>query len=125
MELSLYRIILFGKDITRLKHFYTSNFGFVVAEEIVDEWVVLKTGEIEIALHKIGKEYINNQKDFSADNNIKLVFRISDDLHLFRKKLIENNVVIQEIKSFPGISSLFCDGQDCEGNVFQLEQKLS
>ena len=125
MELSLYRIILFGKDITRLKHFYTSNFGFVVAEEIVDEWVVLKTGEIEIALHKIGKEYINNQKDFSADNNIKLVFRISDDLHLFRKKLIKNNVVIQEIKSFPGISSLFCDGQDCEGNVFQLEQKLS
>jgi predicted enzyme related to lactoylglutathione lyase len=125
MKLSLYRIILFGKDITRLKHFYTSNFGLVVAEEIGDEWVVLKTGEIEIALHKIGKQYINDESDFTADNNIKLVFRISDDLHSFRKKLIENSVMVQEIKSFPGINSLFCDGQDCEGNVFQLEQKLS
>lgn len=125
MELSLYRIILFGKDINQLKHFYTSNFGFVVAEEIVDEWVVLKTGEIEIALHKIGKEYINNEKDFTDNNNIKLVFRISDNLHSFRKKLIENSVMVQEIKSFPGINSLFCDGQDCEGNIFQLEQQLS
>ncbi|MFZ6000295.1 MAG: VOC family protein, partial [Bacteroidota bacterium] len=59
-----------------------------------------------------------------AESNTKLVFLISHDLPLFRRKLAENGVEIGEVKSFDGINSLFCDGEDPEGNVFQIEQKL-
>lgn len=125
MEASLYRIILYGLQIDKLKNFYLDNFQLLLIEEVKNEWVVLKAGQFEIALHKIGKEYIaGNTEAFTAATNAKLVFSVQGDLKTFRQKLIENGVVMKEIKSFTGTQSLFCDGKDMEGNVFQLEQKL-
>ena len=125
MEISLYRIMLFGLQIEKLKKFYVDNFDFSVIEEIKDEWVVLKAGQFEIALHKIRQEFIKvGEHEFWAESNAKLIFRINSDLSIFRQKLIENGVEVQEIKSFKGFNSLFCDGIDVEGNVFQIEQRL-
>jgi hypothetical protein len=125
MHVSLTRIIIFGQAIDKLKTFYVDNFNLAVIEETKHEWVVLSAGPIEIALHRIGQAYrIENGKDFKADGNIKLVFDIAAGLTQFRQKLVEQGVLMSELKSFAGINYLFCDGEDPEGNVFQLQQSL-
>lgn len=120
--LTLDRIILFGNDIKGLKDFYQSIFKLVLIEEIENEWVVFKAGLIELALHRIGSEYYNDS-NFKAERNTKLVFTITKEMAGFRAELIEKGVQMKEIKSFEGIDFLFCDGEDIEGNVFQLSQK--
>ncbi|MBS1550910.1 MAG: VOC family protein [Bacteroidetes bacterium] len=126
MKFSLGRIIIFGHFIEKLKFFYVENFGFSVIEEITNQWIVLNAGQMELAIHKIGQGYEPNEgEEFRVESNIKLVFYINDNLENFRQRLIEKGVLIGDIKSFDGINSLFCDGEDPEGNVFQIEQKLS
>lgn len=123
MQIALYRIILFGQNIVKLKDFYIENFGFSLVEEIKDEWVVLKAEQMEIAFHKIGAAY-QTAGEFKATSNTKLVFRVETDLADLRERLIGNGVLLGEIKSFEGINSWFCDGEDPEGNVFQLEERV-
>ncbi len=121
MEASLSRVIIFGQAIDKLKAFYVGNFCLPVVEEVEHEWVVLNAGPVEIALHRIGEAYLAEEGGvFRADSNTKLVFELAGNLHIFRQKLIEQGVLMREIKSFAGINSLFCDGEDPEGNVFQL-----
>ena len=125
MGISLYRITLFGLQIEKLKKFYVDNFNCPVVEEIKDLWVVLKAGQFEIAFHKIGQEYIEeSEQNFKVESNSKLVFIINSDLSIFRQNLIDNGVKVKELKSFKEFNALFCDGEDFEGNVFQLEQRL-
>lgn len=126
MKFSLGRIIIFGHFIEKLKFFYVENFGFSVIEEIANQWIVLNAGQMELAIHKIGQGYEPIEgEEFRVENNIKLVFYINGNLENFRQRLIEKGVLIGDIKSFDGKNSLFCDGEDPEGNVFQIEQKLS
>lgn len=121
MTATLSRIIIFGQAIEQLKDFYVDNFDLPVVEEFKDEWVVLRAGAAEIALHKAGNV---GESTFRAQNNTKLVFIVYTDLNLVRQQLIDRGVSIRDVRSFPGISSLFCDGEDPEGNVFQLEQRI-
>lgn len=121
MNVQLNRIIIFANDVEKLKQFYQQHFSFTLIEEIKNEWVVLNTGLIELAFHQIGEAYRNNNDTpFRAESNTKLVFNIFTDIYLFRTKLLQTGVVVQEIKSFPGINYLLCDGEDPEGNVFQI-----
>ncbi len=120
--MKLSRIILFGNDISALKDFYQSIFNFSLIEEIEKEWLVLNAGAIEIAFHRIGESF-RNEDDFRAESNLKMVFSIEEDIEEVRKRLIERGAKMKDIKSFEGIDYLFCDGEDIEGNVFQLSQK--
>jgi len=121
MNLSLNKIILFVQNVELLKLFYQKNFHFELSEEIKDEWVVLKCGNCELALHKAGVI----PKENNETNNVKLVFETTAGLTELREELLRNNVQMKEIKSFDGFPYLFCDGKDAEGNVFQLTQKIS
>jgi len=77
-----------------------------------------------IGLHKIGDAYLNpNKKAFKFDNNTKIVFQINDDLDEVREYFISRNVAMREIKTFDNYDYWLCDGEDPEGNVFQLKQK--
>ncbi|MCZ4224621.1 VOC family protein [Pedobacter rhodius] len=116
------RIILFGNDIDGLKAFYQSIFNFPLIEEIEGEWLVFNSGSLEIAFHKIGESF-RKEIPFKAESNTKLVFSIDKDIEDCRKKLIEKGVKMESVKSFENIDFLFCDGEDIEGNVFQLSQK--
>ena len=124
MEIVLNRIILFGSEINKLVKFYQDHFHFEVIEQDQDQWAVLRAGQIEIAFHKIGAHFIENNKPFKVDNNVKLVVEITGDLKKLRQELLDKNVQLNEIKSFEGINELLCDGQDPEGNKFQLRQQL-
>jgi catechol-2,3-dioxygenase len=117
MNFSLKRIILFVQDIKLLKNFYLHHFGLPVIEEVAGEWVVLKAGPCELALHTIGAGYEHVKTNIT---NTKLVFETTEDIDLLREKLLLVGVPIGEIKTFQGNPSLFCDGTDPEGNVFQL-----
>ncbi|NOT74222.1 MAG: VOC family protein [Cyclobacteriaceae bacterium] len=125
-KFTLGRIIIFGHRVDKLKSFYVENFGFSVTEETKDQWIVLNAGNVEIAIHKIGSGYEpKNGEQFRVESNTKLVFYINDNLEDFRQQLIDKGVAMKEIKSFEGVKSLFCDGEDPEGNMFQIEQRLS
>lgn len=124
MELSLYRIILFGDRIDRLKDFYIEYFKLELVTEIKGEWVVLKSGQIEIALHKIGSAY-RTSGTFKTDSNTKLVFRVNRDLKALREMFLAKEVPVQEIISFPETNTLCFDGEDPEGNIFQLEATVA
>ncbi|HQQ99065.1 MAG TPA: hypothetical protein PLX35_17460 [Cyclobacteriaceae bacterium] len=125
MPLTLSRIILFGHQLGKLKSFYVDHFGFSVVEEIPDQWIVLKARATELALHKVGREYEpSNGQPLVGVSNAKLVFTIADGIETFGQRLAADGIEIGPVKSFPGIPSLFCDGKDPEGNVFQIEQRL-
>jgi predicted enzyme related to lactoylglutathione lyase len=124
MNVTLSKIILFGKEIEKLKNFYQEHFGFTLVEETRDEWALLNTGNIDLAFHKIGAQYRRHDEPFHADSNTKLVFEVSDDLPVVRENLLQKGVKLRDLKSFPGTNAWFCDGEDPEGNVFQLRQNF-
>lgn len=123
MNLSLNTIILYVKDIENLKNFYAS----ILELEIVEEdsiWVLFKTDVGYIGLHKMGDTYLNKLSDtHKFNNNVKIVFEIEEDINSLRLTLLEKNVSMREIKTFENYDYWLCDGEDPEGNVFQLKQR--
>jgi predicted enzyme related to lactoylglutathione lyase len=124
MTFNLGSIVLFVQDVDKLKAFYVDVFQLVIIEEYPSEWLLLQAGNCSIGLHKIGKEYREEgQKPFKFDNNTKIVFDIEEDIHQTREKLLAKNVLLKEVKTFDGYGYWLCDGEDPEGNVFQLRQR--
>ncbi len=121
MPTTLDSIVLFVKDVAALQHFYTRNFSFTVVEEITNDWVLLLAGNCGIGLHKIGADYVD---DTISETNVKLVFAV-DDIVALQATLLAQQVSIGEIKTYHNYPFLICDGNDAEGNVFQLKQAKS
>lgn len=123
MNAKLDTIILYVKNIQTLKKFYVENFNLKILEE--DEiWVLLNAGTVNIGFHKIGKKYMQQiEPNHQFDNNTKIVFEIDDDLELIRKEFIEKNIPMRELKTFDNYNFWLCDGNDPEGNVFQLKKR--
>lgn len=118
---SMSRLILYVHDVAALKSFYEVHFGLPIVEEIPDEWVVLKAGSIELALHRVGEPY-RHAAAKHVHSNAKMVFSISSGLAELRDKLVASGVNMRELKRYDGFPYLLCDGEDPEGNVFQLSQ---
>ncbi|WP_321782691.1 VOC family protein [Paraburkholderia sp. J94] len=121
MKLSITRLILYVRDVTLLESFYQSHFGLDVIERIPGEWVVLKAGSVEMALHRVGEPY-RDHTGSGCQSNAKLVFHVPAGLADLRTKLIAANVRMREMKRYDGFPYVMCDGCDPEGNVFQLCQ---
>ena len=125
MKMMLDSVIIFGQNIEILKKFYIDILKLSIIEEITSEWVLLDAGNCTIGLHRIGKEFRqeNPNPDFKVNNNTKLVFIVQQDIFELRNSLLHQNVTIREIKTFDNYDFWICDGEDPEGNVFQLKQK--
>ncbi|WP_370469641.1 VOC family protein [Caballeronia sp. SBC2] len=121
MPVLMSRLILYVRDVELLKSFYQIHFGFRVAEEIENEWVVLKAGSIEIAFHRVGEPYRELPKQANT-SNAKIVFSVESGLSALREKLLSAGVRMRDLKRYEGFAQLMCDGEDPEGNVFQLSQ---
>jgi catechol 2,3-dioxygenase-like lactoylglutathione lyase family enzyme len=121
MRISMTRLILYVRDVARLKAFYEAHFGFRVIEEIEHEWAVLQAGQMELALHLVGQKF-RNVPLASISSNAKLVFTVDSGLLELRSKLEKANVPVGEIKRYRGFAFSLCDGRDPEGNVFQLSE---
>ncbi|CAN1722914.1 VOC family protein [Hyphomicrobium sp. 1Nfss2.1] len=122
MSVKLARIILYVQDVERLSEFYRQAFGFPLLQHIAGEWAVLKAGACELALHRVGLPYRDAEGRPGEGSNAKIVFAIDTPIAETREKLIAVGVSIGEIKQYPGLTGLLCDGRDPEGNVFQLAQ---
>jgi len=117
-------IIIFGQNIDRLKRFYIDILKLSLVEEIISEWVLLDAGNCRIGLHKVGKAFRQEKApDFKVSNNTKLIFMVDEDIVELRNSLLHQNVTIREIKTFDNYDFWICDGEDPEGNVFQLKQR--
>lgn len=124
MKMLLDTIILFVRDVEKLKQFYAGVLNLSVIEEDAQQWVLLNAGNANIGLHKIGEHYLEAVSNgYKFDGNTKIVFAIEDDIKLVRQQLLNHNVAMQEVKTFEGYDYLVCDGEDPEGNVFQLKQR--
>lgn len=124
MTVNLNCIILYVQDVERLKMFYQNIFHLDVIEEYPLQWVLLKAGDCTLGLHKIGEQYMDdNTGVFKFDNNSKIVFEIQENISEVRSHLLAQHVAMQEIKTFENYAYWLCDGEDPEGNVFQLKQK--
>ena len=121
MRISMTRLILYVRDVARLKAFYETHFGFRVVDEIDSEWAVLMAGQVELALHLAGKPF-REVSLAPVSSNAKLVFTVDSGLSEFRSKLMKSGLPVGEIKRYPGFAYSLCDGRDPEGNVFQLSE---
>jgi catechol 2,3-dioxygenase-like lactoylglutathione lyase family enzyme len=124
IKVKLDTIILYVQNVDRLKAFYTNVFNLEIVEEYESQWALLDIGNSMIGLHKIGDKYLNaGEGSFKFDNNTKIVFEINEDINEVRRYFISQKVVMREIKTFDNYDYWLCDGEDPEGNVFQLKQK--
>ena len=121
MSIAMTRLILYVRDVTALKSFYQTCFGFDVLEEIEGEWVVLKAGPVELALHLVGRPY-RDRPLAPGSGNAKLVFSMPSGMAALREQLLRAGVQMSAPKRYDGFAYTMCDGQDPEGNVFQLSQ---
>jgi catechol 2,3-dioxygenase-like lactoylglutathione lyase family enzyme len=121
MPVLMSRLILYVRDVELLKSFYQTHFGFPVAEEIENEWAVLKAGDIDMALHRVGEPY-RERPNHPNTSNTKVVFSIDAGLSALREKLLSAGVQMSDLKRYDGFAQLMCDGKDPEGNVFQLSE---
>lgn len=124
MKATLTGIILFVGNVEKLKNFYMENFHLELAEEIEYQWVLLKAGLCELGLHAIGAESTQaDQTPSKLETNTKIVFEIDEDIFAVHRSLKEKHVALTEIKTWDSYPYWICDGEDPEGNVFQLRMK--
>ena len=75
MKLNLNSIILFVQNVDKLKSFYAGILKLDIVKEFKSEWLLLKAGNCDIGLHKIGDQYPDSsQPAFKFGNNTKIVF---------------------------------------------------
>lgn len=126
MKLSLDTIIFYVQNVDRLKKFYTDILGLEIVEDDNSVWVLFRAGNGHVGLHKIGDQYLDKIKEgYKFDSNAKIVFEIQQNINDARQLLIDKHVPMREIKTFENYDSWLCDGEDPEGNVFQLKQRKS
>lgn len=123
MGIVLSRVILYVQDVDRLAAFYQQVFGLPVVEEIKGDWAVLDAGPCQLGLHRVGKAYrVADPASWKVESNAKLVMTIDGPLAKFRAELTAKGVPMGNLKSYPPLTGLLCDGRDPEGNMFQLAE---
>lgn len=123
MTISINRLILYVMDVKLLKAFYLRHFEAPVIEEIEGEWVVFQYGALELGLHLAGPAYrTQSETDDGVYSNAKFVFTVPSGLPELRERLLAGGVAMHNLKRYEGFPMLFCDGEDPEGNIFQLSQ---
>ncbi|WDF56524.1 VOC family protein [Mucilaginibacter sp. KACC 22063] len=123
-KFSLDTIIFYVQNVDLLRAFYSDVFNLHIIEEYESTWALLQAGHCNLGLHKIGAQYWDESKGtFKFDNNTKIVFEIEEDINQVREQLINKGVAMREIKTFDDYAYWLCDGEDPEGNVFQIKQR--
>jgi len=124
MQLQLTSIIIFVKDLVRLEHFYVDLLKLQVEEKIDDQWLLLAAGAMTLGLHKINEEQVDlDRPNVKYHANTKIVFEVKEDLIALREELLARKVKLKNIVTWDNYDYWLCDGEDPEGNVFQLKQK--
>lgn len=126
MKASLSTIVLFVADVSLLRNFYVQHFGLPIVEEIPDSWVLLGADALQLGLHRIGEAYqMPEAAAVHYHSHTKLVFDVNEPLEQIEQQLLAARVVLKPIQQWDGYAYRVLDGEDPEGNVFQLRQRLT
>jgi len=118
----LAQVVLFAKDVDRLRSFYEGVLGLTMIEESPG-WCRLDAGGCVLALHALSAAYAGEIADpphAREDSYLKLCFH-TDDVDAARAALVERGVAMRDVHRFGTVA--FCDGLDPEGNVFQVTSR--
>jgi hypothetical protein len=107
--------MLFVQDVAGVAGFYRDKLGLHPLGEITPEWVEMKTGSCTIALHRVAKPLRERGKP-----SAKIVFGVKD-VQAAKSLLESRGVNMGKINSFSDIQ--ICDGEDPEGNLFQISSR--
>jgi catechol 2,3-dioxygenase-like lactoylglutathione lyase family enzyme len=119
-------VILFAKDMARMRAFYRDVIGLAeVGEGSEEHWLRFDAGGCSLALHAIPREIaasivIEEPPRERSDTPYKVAFQ-TDDVDATRQRLIAQGVSMREPRRFGDM--VFCDGIDPEGNVFQITNR--
>ncbi|MDA0841678.1 MAG: VOC family protein [Planctomycetota bacterium] len=111
------RIILFVKDMPKVTAFYRDTLGLRPIESksySPDEWIEFEAGGCNIALHKASKP--------GGRTRNKFVFYSADPMKV-REELIAAGVKMFKPMVFGSL--VLCDGEDPEGNKFQISTRVT
>ncbi|MEL7004108.1 MAG: VOC family protein [Bacteroidota bacterium] len=95
-----------------------------VVEKIQDEWLLLSAGEVTLGLHGTKKNPDKeSQENIKFHSNTKIIFEVEQDINALRDQLVSKGVKLKDVITWDNYDYWLCDGEDPEGNVFQLKQK--
>jgi hypothetical protein len=117
MTLRINRIIIFARNMKTMTAFYRDKLSLkaLIDPQIpADEWIEFDAGGIRIALHKA---HDSGGKGGCAH---KLCFH-ARDVAKARAALAKKKVKLGPVKTFGALA--LCDGNDPEGNRFQLSNR--
>jgi predicted enzyme related to lactoylglutathione lyase len=120
MVIPLNRIIIFVGDVQKCARFYADAFGFAVlpSDYGETEWMELDTGGCKLAFHKArGPDGPIDSPTGSPMNPHKIVF-FAENVAAARAAVMAKGAVMGDVRQFD--STIVCDGQDPEGNMFQI-----
>ncbi len=109
------RVMLFVQDVPKVAEFYRDKLGLQPLGEITPNWVEMQAGNCTVALHGAAKP-LKERGDASA----KIVFGVKD-VPAGKALLESRGVRMGKIHTFSGID--ICDGEDPEGNLFQISSR--
>lgn len=120
--MKLGQVMVFAKDMKKMRAFYGDALGLTPVEESQDDWVRFDAGGTSFALHALPaaaakKISITEPPRRRADTAIKYTFHVAD-VAAARERLLQKGGHMFDLKHF-GDRTL-CDGMDPEGNVFQI-----
>lgn len=113
MSFKISRIILFSKNVPALAKFYQDVFGLKAKGKGDDSWAEFSAGDVSLALHKGPPPPV-------ARGLPKFVFWCAD-VENTRETLLKKGVSMGKLRIFDDLH--LCDGNDPEGNVFQLSNR--
>ncbi len=119
----LTKVLVFVKDLARMRAFYEGVLGLAVVEEREDN-VRLDAGGALILLHAIPAQHaagiqISDPPKPRSETPLKLIFEV-DDVAATRAKLLDAGAQTRDlVQHDDGHAS--CDCLDLEGNVFRIE----
>jgi len=116
-------VIVFAKDLVKMRAFYEGGLGLKVID-VQEGWVKLEAGGASVALHAIPGDIaatieIADPPAARERTPLKLVFDV-DDLEATLSSL--RNSGGRMFQPRRGARSISCDGIDPEGNVFNIAQ---
>jgi catechol 2,3-dioxygenase-like lactoylglutathione lyase family enzyme len=115
-ELRQRRVILFTHNVAAMRDFYRDMFGLEALEED-DSWADLAAGGCNIAIHAAGED-VTAGHDRGGPH--KIVFH-ADDVAGAREDLVSRRATMGQVKVFGDLH--LCDGDDPDGNRFQLSNR--
>jgi catechol 2,3-dioxygenase-like lactoylglutathione lyase family enzyme len=111
MRFGIRRVILFTTNFAVMRDFYRDKIGLEIIEE-EDGWADFDAGLIRLALHEVRFK--------GTEGPFKLAF-YCEDVEAGCAELTVRGVKMGKITRFGSIE--LCDGQDPDGNKFQISSR--